>query len=144
MLLLGPPGTGKTHAVKAATRLCKAWCAIKVIDLNIPHILADDEPISKVQSLLEEATLGKEGYYEDSNRDESGAVEESTSAASPKSSSTSPHLRLPPLQSLHSHFLPHLLKEALSTTRLLKWQRQRRTRLLERRQRVNNGPSCAW
>ena len=80
VLLTGPPGVGKTHSVKVAAGLCKPWCAVKVVDLNIPNILADDDPIGKMKALLEEAEEGTEGYPEEGEEEEGALPAPSPSA----------------------------------------------------------------
>ena len=52
ILLLGPPGVGKTFAVKAVQSLCLDFCCISIVNLSIPDILSDDQPIEALKELL--------------------------------------------------------------------------------------------
>jgi hypothetical protein len=38
VMLLGPPGTGKTFAVRAVQHLCKAWCRVSVACSHVWHV----------------------------------------------------------------------------------------------------------
>jgi AAA+ superfamily predicted ATPase len=45
LLLVGPPGTGKTYAVKAVQEQSIEKCLIRLVDLSIPSLLAHEDPI---------------------------------------------------------------------------------------------------
>jgi hypothetical protein len=74
-MLLGPPGVGKTFAVRAVQHLCKDWCKvcftafpplsrhltlyplplslqIHLLELGIPALLADPDPLGRLEMLL--------------------------------------------------------------------------------------------
>ena len=54
VLLLGPPGVGKTFAVKALQTVCKAEdiCNVVIKEISIPDVLADDNPLDLLESIL--------------------------------------------------------------------------------------------
>ena len=118
-LLLGPPGIGKTHAVKVAAKLCKAWCAIKVVDLNIPNILADDDPIGKVRVLLDEASNGAEGYVQEEQGPPPDARERPSPTVSTRTTSYESPSKATPVPSSSFSFLtpsPQRASEGHTTT----------------------------
>ena len=54
VLLLGPPGVGKTFAVKALQTVCEAEdiCTVVIKEISIPDVLADDNPLELLESIL--------------------------------------------------------------------------------------------
>jgi len=55
LLLLGPPGVGKSYAITAVRELCKAWCTVSVHNLSIPDVLADPDPVGYTREILAKA-----------------------------------------------------------------------------------------
>ena len=55
-LLIGPAGVGKTHAIHAVTKICQDWCHIHVVEVNLPDILAADDPVTKLKDLLDDSS----------------------------------------------------------------------------------------
>jgi hypothetical protein len=51
-LLLGPPGVGKTFAVKAVQQICEPYFNLTIEELNIPDILSDEDPIQKLKDIF--------------------------------------------------------------------------------------------
>lgn len=56
IMLLGPPGVGKTFAVQAVQALCRQQLAkyikIDIVPLSIPELLSSEDPITTLQSIL--------------------------------------------------------------------------------------------
>ncbi len=69
IMLLGPPGVGKTYAVRAAQSLCKDLCKVCIhfmlctrmfdpsqihtLEISIPMLLADVDPVQRLERLLD-------------------------------------------------------------------------------------------
>lgn len=76
-MLLGPPGVGKTYAVKAVKHLCKEWCKVRdtfrshcsllssyfpvslyislqihIVELSIPMLLSDANPCARLDHII--------------------------------------------------------------------------------------------
>lgn len=58
-LLLGPPGVGKTFAVKAVQKICKPYLNLNIEELSIPDILSDEDPLKKLQDIFRNINLRK-------------------------------------------------------------------------------------
>ena len=58
VLLLGPPGVGKTFAVKALQAVCETEgiCTVVIKEISIPDVLAADNPLDLLESILMAAT----------------------------------------------------------------------------------------
>ena len=52
VLLHGPPGVGKTYAVKALKRHCQSWCQLTIEEINIPQLLSETNPLEVLQSIF--------------------------------------------------------------------------------------------
>lgn len=52
ILLLGPPGTGKTYSIKALQYFSRNICQVEVVEINIPQLISSDDPISMLDSIL--------------------------------------------------------------------------------------------
>ena len=54
VLLLGPPGVGKTYAVKALQALCAidGLCRVRIREVSIPDVLAADDPLALLAAAL--------------------------------------------------------------------------------------------
>lgn len=58
MLLLGPPGVGKTFAVRAVQRAASRWCRVEVREVSIASLLVAENPLSVLVSVLDGQTVG--------------------------------------------------------------------------------------
>lgn len=58
VLLLGPPGVGKTFAVRAVQRAASRWCRVEVREVSIASLLVAENPLSVLVSVLDGQTVG--------------------------------------------------------------------------------------
>lgn len=57
LLLLGPPGVGKTFALHAVQKLAKDWCFVEVEEVSIPELLTEDRPLDYLRKTLDRMKL---------------------------------------------------------------------------------------
>jgi len=55
ILLLGPPGVGKTFSLKVLQAFCSNWCDIKLYEIKVSDILCSDKPVELVHTTLAKA-----------------------------------------------------------------------------------------
>lgn len=53
VLLLGPPGVGKSYSVRAVKARCQGWCDVHIHELSIPDLLSHDDPLRYEESLCD-------------------------------------------------------------------------------------------
>ena len=82
LLLYGPPGVGKTYAVTALRDLCQRekglGVTIKVVNIAIPSLLSESEPLAYLKRLLED-----DGDDDDDGDDEEDQDRSSNKTTSP-------------------------------------------------------------
>lgn len=55
LMLLGPPGVGKSFAVQAVQSLCQEICEVQIVGISIPELLSSDNPLNILQYHLSRA-----------------------------------------------------------------------------------------
>lgn len=61
MMLLGPPGVGKTFALRAVQAIAAAqsMCEVIVVEISIPDLLAESRPLVLLDELLERVSKNR-------------------------------------------------------------------------------------
>jgi DNA replication protein DnaC len=59
IMLLGPPGTGKSFAVKSVQYHCRQYCEVSIHNLNIPELLSEPNPVEIFKLRMKEMEKGK-------------------------------------------------------------------------------------
>ena len=88
LLLLGPPGTGKTFSVKALQDLCCKTHNIQIYELNIPNLISSTSPMEDIDSIMAKA-LDHCQYSEDIIYSGGGNSSNNNISSSNSSNSTS-------------------------------------------------------
>jgi SpoVK/Ycf46/Vps4 family AAA+-type ATPase len=57
-MLLGPPGTGKSFAVKSVQYHCRHYCEVSIHNLNIPELLSEPNPVEIFRLRMKEMEKG--------------------------------------------------------------------------------------
>jgi len=52
IMLLGPPGVGKSFALSAVQQYCRSVCDVRIVKLSIPDLLAEEQPMVLLDNLL--------------------------------------------------------------------------------------------
>ena len=73
LLLLGPPGVGKTFAMRAVQKECASWCNVCIREVSISSVLTSDNPIATLDSLFQQQSqegLGGGGQGQNQYQDQ--------------------------------------------------------------------------
>ena len=68
LLLLGPPGVGKTYSIKLLQEYCKDYFEIVIHDLNVSDILTSTDPINNMNEIFLKSFISKNKSTENSNK----------------------------------------------------------------------------
>jgi len=52
VLLLGPPGVGKTFAVQGVQRAVAGWCRVLIYELSVSSLIVADSPLASLEAVL--------------------------------------------------------------------------------------------
>lgn len=72
LLLLGPPGVGKTFAMRAVQRECASWCRVRICEVSISAVLTADNPIASLEELF---SRGDDGNTDSNHADRSSKID---------------------------------------------------------------------